>query len=163
MIKNRQPDKANAPKRMKLMRAAENIAALGMLLVCVSLLIPLFGLTSAHALDPYKWIYSAGTLLYIVARVIGAMNPTGTVRLRRLRRMEFWAGVCFMIGAAFWFYQEGHLGPLAGPLALIRDTILFTLAGAMIQIIASWLIYAQEKKIKAAGENKEKKDKPTEK
>ncbi len=137
------------PRRRKIMSAAENVAALGMLLVCAALVIPLFGLTSAHALDPYKWIYSAGTLLYIVARVVGAMDSSGTVRLRRLRRMEFWAGVCFMIGAAFWFYQEGHLGPLAGPLAVIRDTILFTLAGAMVQIIASWLIYAQEKKIRA--------------
>lgn len=136
-------------KRRRLMSAAENVAALGMLLVCAALMIPLFGLTSAHALDPYKWIYAAGTLLYVVARVVGAMDPSGTVRLRRLRRMEFWAGVCFMIGAAFWFYQESHLGPLAGPLALIRDTILFTLAGAAIQIIASWLIYAQEKKMRA--------------
>lgn len=154
MTKNRQSHKASGTRHMKLMRVAENIAVIGMLLVCVSLMIPLFGLTSAHSLDPYKWIYSAGTLLYIAARVIGAMNTSGTVRLRRLRRMEFWAGVCFMVGASFWFYQEGHLGSLAGPLAVIRDTILFTLAGAMVQIIASWLIYTQEKKIKADEEKR---------
>lgn len=60
--------------------------------------------------------------------------------------MEFWAGVAFMVGAAFWFYQEGHLGKYAGILAVMRDTIMFTLAGALIQIISSWMIMSQSKK-----------------
>lgn len=135
-------------RRKKIMRAAENVAALGMLLVCAGLMIPLFNLTDPHALAPFKWIYSFGTLLFVAARATGSMDRSGPVRLRRLRRMEFWAGVCFMTGAAFWFYQEQHLGANAGPLALIRNTILFTLAGAVIQIIASWLIYAREKKLR---------------
>ena len=51
-----------------------------------------------------------------------------------------------MVGAAFWFYQEGHLGKYAGILAVMRDTIMFTLAGALIQIISSWMIMSQSKK-----------------
>lgn len=137
-----------SPRRKKIMQMAENAAAIGMLLICAGLMIPLFSLTDPEALTPFKWIYSAGTFVYIVARVISASGRNEPVRLRRLRRMEFWAGVCFMTGAAFWFYSEEHLGPTAGPLAVINKTILFTLAGAMIQIIASWLIYAQEKKLK---------------
>ena len=69
-----------------------------------------------------------------------------SMRMKRLRRMEFWSGVAFVAGAVFWFYQEAHLGPFAGLLGLMRDTIMFTLAGAVIQIIASWMIVAQAKK-----------------
>lgn len=144
-------------KRKKMMRLAENIAALGMLFICVSLMIPLFGMTSVEAIAPFKWIYSAGTLIYICARVASSMKSNEPMRLRRLRRMEFWAGVCFMVGAAFWFYQEQHLGPYAGPLAVIKNTILFTLTGAMVQIIASWLIYSREKKLDTQSDKKQDK------
>lgn len=138
-------------RRRKMLQIAENAAALGMLLICAGLMIPLFNLTDPYALAPFKWMYAAGTLIYIVARVVSAADRKEPMRLRRLRRMEFWAGVCFMAGAAFWFYREQHLGPTAGPLAVVNNTILFTLACALIQIIASWLIYSQEKKL-----NKEK-------
>ena len=50
-----------------------------------------------------------------------------------------------MIGGAFWFYSENHLGPYAGMLALLRETILFTLVGAAIQVIASWMIVSKSK------------------
>lgn len=60
--------------------------------------------------------------------------------------MEFWAGVAFVLGAALWFYSETRLGEYAGPLAVMKDTIMFTLAGALIQIIASWLIVSRTKK-----------------
>ena len=148
MSKRHKPDTPSTPTpcSKKIVRAIENMAALGMLLICAGLMIPLFNLTDPASIVPFKWIYSAGTLVYICARVAGVTDRSGTMRMRRLRRMEFWAGVCFMAGAVLWFYQEEHLGATAGPLAVIRNTILFTLAGAMIQIIASWLIYAQDKK-----------------
>lgn len=62
--------------------------------------------------------------------------------------MEFWAGVAFGIGAGFWFYREAHLGQYAGMLAVMKDTIMFTLAGAVIQVIASWMIFSLSKKEK---------------
>lgn len=135
---------ASAPRPMH--KIAENVAALGMLLILGGLTVPLFNLTDPHSLAPFKWIYAGGALLFTAARAIGAMRRNEPMRLRRLRRMEFWGGACFIIGAAFWFYQEAHLGPGAGPLAVIHDTILFTLSGAAVQIIAVWLIYAQIKK-----------------
>ena len=64
--------------------------------------------------------------------------------------MEFWAGISFGIATFFWFYSQYHvqeaLGVNAGILAVMRNTITFTLIGAIIQIIASWLIYSQTKK-----------------
>lgn len=134
-------------ERRKITKAAENTAAFGMLLICSGLLMPFFSITDPNALSPFKWIYSAGAFIYVLSRAVAASDPSFPAGIKRLKRMEFWAGVCFMVAAALWFYQEEHLGPMAGPLAVIRNTILFTLAGAVIQIIATWLIYAREKKL----------------
>lgn len=127
-------------------RLTEGVATGGLLLICVSLVIPFFYPSDFSVVSVLKWVYSAGALIYVGARVAGAMTHGGSVRLRRLRRMEFWAGVAFMVAAAFWFYSERHLGPYAGMLALLRQTILFTLVGAAIQVIASWLIVSVSNK-----------------
>lgn len=130
-------------KRRKMV---ESTATFGLLLVCVALVSPFAGLGNMGILKIFKWVYAAGALVYVVARVVNVNDPADSMRLRRLRRMEFWAGVAFMLAAAFWFYEERHLGPFAGPLAVMRNTILFTLVGAAIQVIASWLIVSRTKK-----------------
>lgn len=130
-------------KRRKMV---ESTATFGLLLVCVALVSPFAGLGNMNILSVFKWIYAAGALIYVVARVVNVNDPGDSMRLRRLRRLEFWAGVAFMLAAAFWFYEEQHLGPYAGPLAVMRNTILFTLVGAAIQVIASWMIVSRTKK-----------------
>lgn len=127
-------------------KAVENTATFGLLLICVALVAPFCIGGNLELLKICKWIYSGGALVYVVARVVNVSGSSETLRVRRLRRMEFWAGVAFMFGAAMWFYQERHLGEYAGMLAVIKNTIMFTLAGALIQIIASWLIVARMKK-----------------
>lgn len=139
------------PAQQPRAKIAEYMASVGMVLICIGLMVPLFSLTDMQLLSIFKWIYTAGALIYTVGRVIGAMRHSDeSVRLRRLRRMEFWGGVTFMAGAAFWFYHEGRMGSEAdagvGALSVVRDTILFSLAGAVIQIIAAWLIYFRLKK-----------------
>lgn len=141
----------NRPQKGNAMRGkmAENVATGGLLLICVSLIVPFLKPGDLEFVKVFKWVYGAGALLYTIARAVGArVGNEESIRLRRLRRMEFWAGVAFLIGAAFWFYSEVHLGPYAGMLALLRQTILFTLVGAVIQVIASWLIVARERKEK---------------
>lgn len=130
-------------KRRKIV---ESTATFGLLLVCVALVSPFAGLGNMGILQIFKWVYAAGALIYVVARVVNVNDAADSMRLRRLRRMEFWAGVAFMMAAAFWFYEEQHLGPYAGSLAIMRNTILFTLVGAAIQVIASWLIVSRTKK-----------------
>lgn len=127
-------------------RLAEGCATFGLLLICVALAAPFANPSSLSFLAAFKWVYAAGALIYVIARVVGATGVSGSVRLRRLRRMEFWAGVAFMIGAAFWFYSERHLGEYAGVLAVTRTTVMFTLVGAAVQIISSALITSQIKK-----------------
>lgn len=130
-------------KRRKMV---ESTATFGLLLICVALVSPFAGLGNLEILKAFKWIYSAGALIYTVARVFNVNDPSDSIRLRRLRRLEFWAGMAFIIAASFWFYEERHLGPYAGPLAVMRNTIMFTLAGAAIQVIASWMIVSRSKK-----------------
>lgn len=122
-------------------------AAAGLLLVLAAMMAPFIGWMTGHSLMWAKWIYASGALVYTVARVIDVNAPGDSLRLRRLRRLEFWAGMCFIVGAAFWFYKEQYYtGLFAGPLAVMRQTVAFTMAGAVIQIIASWMIAYRMKK-----------------
>ncbi len=130
-------------KRRKLV---ESTATFGLILICVALVAPFASPGDNAFVSGFKWVYAAGALIFTVARVVNANDPEDSLKMRRLRRMEFWAGVAFVAGAAFWFYQEGHLSEYAGILAVMRDTIMFTLAGALIQIIASWMIVSCGKK-----------------
>lgn len=138
-------NKTNWVKRRRYM---EGVSTLGLLLVCAAMVGPFASGMAGSMPDFYKWIYLAGAVIYTVARVAGSMDRSESLRLRRLRRLEFWAGVCFCVGAFFWFYNSDRLAEVvgAGPLAILRDTVLFTLAGAAIQVIASWAVVAREKK-----------------
>lgn len=131
---------------LKRLRRLEWLASFGLALVCVALVVPFFNPSDLGLVSVLKWIYSAGALIFVVARILSAGASHESLRIRRLRRMECWAGMAFVVAALFWFYSEAHLGPYAGVLAVLRQTILFTLVGAFIQIIASWMIVSQSKK-----------------
>lgn len=125
----------------------EIAAAIGLLLVLVAMMAPFLAGLFKHSMMWAKWVYAAGALVYTCARVVNVNAPGDSLRLRRLRRLEFWAGMCFIIGGAFWFYKlQYYDGFLAGPLAVMRQTVAFTMAGAVIQIVASWMIAHQMKK-----------------
>lgn len=131
---------------VRLRNRLENIASLGLILVCVALALPFASTFAPLWMQVGKWVFVAGTVIYIAARIAYANDPKESARVRRLRRMEAWAGFAFAAGAFFWFWNEAHMGPYAGPLAVLRDTIMFALAGALIQIISSWLIVWRLKK-----------------
>lgn len=135
------------PRDMKLMRKrAETCATAGMLIILVSLAVPIANLGETQWFAPWKWVYSAGALIYLAARIVGSSGRDESMRMRRLRRMQSWGGVAFCIGAFFWFYSEARMGAQAGGLALLRQTILFSLVGALIEIISSWMLYSRSKK-----------------
>ncbi len=144
---------AYSPKREKRLKRIENIATFGLIIVAVSLAGPFFNLTAAPA-PLYKWLYAAGAVIYTVARLCNVADPADSLRLRRLRRLEFWAGMAFCIGSGMWFYNSSRLGHFAGSLGTIQPTVVFTLVGATIQIIAAWLIYSTQKKEAGSPEQK---------
>lgn len=137
---------SNVERRRKIV---ENTAVFGLILVAVGLMVPFANLTSPAYVAVFKWIYSAGALVYLAARVADVRDPRESLRLRRLRRLEVWAGVALCIAAFFWFYNENRYGARSlMTLSVLRDTIIFTLVGAIVQLIASWMIYAREKREK---------------
>ncbi|MBD5172855.1 MAG: hypothetical protein HDS24_01125 [Bacteroides sp.] len=130
-----------SPETERRLRAAENCATFGLLLVCVGLVSPFFSQSIGWVMDVSKWVYTAGALIYLGARIAGVVADRGaSMRVRRLRRMEGWAGVCFCVGAFFWLFNFYRFGSLGFGLKVIGETVTFTLAGAVIQIIASWLL-----------------------
>lgn len=131
---------------MKRRAVIENVAAIGLVLVCVSLALPFASAFSPLYMQIGKWVMAAGAIVVIGARLVKVDDPDESSRLRRLRRMEAWAGIAFAAATFFWFWNENRLGPAAGPLAVINDTIMFALAGAIIQIVASWMIVWRQKK-----------------
>lgn len=130
-------------------RRVSTIVGAGMLLVVAGLLLPLCYLFDTDIISYFKWVFAAGALLCLGGRCVNVSAPGESVRLRRLYRLEFWSSVCFAIAAFFWFWNENKFNGLpveTGSLAILRDTILFSMAGALIQVITSWLIYFQQKK-----------------
>ncbi|MDE6291774.1 MAG: hypothetical protein K2M16_09600 [Muribaculaceae bacterium] len=122
-------------------------ASVGLLLVLAAMMAPFLESFIGHSMMWAKWVYGVGALTYTVSRVVNVNAPGDSLRLRRLRRLEFWAGMCFIVGAAFWFYKlQYYSGFFAGPLAVMRQTVAFTMAGAVIQIVASWMIAYRIKK-----------------
>ena len=132
----------------KRRKQVESTATFGLILICVALVGPFTSPGNIDYLNFFRWIYGAGTVIYLVARLVDITDPKDSPRLKRLRRMDFWAGISFGLATAFWFIGQHkyHNDPYIGPLAVLQNTIMFTLVGALIQIVASWLIYSQTKK-----------------
>ena len=113
------------------------------------MLVTLVNLDNKEIIDICKYVFAVGALIFTGARSINVSPEGESIKLRRIRRMEFWSGACFLVAAFFWFYNETKsvsIDNLAVTVSLLRDTIVFTVAGAVIQVIASWLIYYREKK-----------------
>lgn len=131
-------------------KAIEGAAAFGLILVAVGLAAPFTDLLNSDYIRFFKWIYSPGALIYTIARIVGSTDPSESMRMRRLRRLEFWAGVAFCIGVFFWFYNEHRYADLlaqgAGAMVYLRETVYFSLAGALIQVIAIAALARQQKK-----------------
>lgn len=130
-------------------RKAEGMATFGMLLLAVALAAPFASLQNTAMLANCKWLYAAGALIFTIARCISVgNNHNGSLRVRRMRRMSAWAGVAFCMGAFFWFYNETRIQviPGYGALAILRNTIMFSLVGALLQLISTWMVAYREKK-----------------
>lgn len=150
--KERKTTEANKNSVRKSRKAIESTAAFGLILVAVGLAAPFTDLTNGDYIRFFKWIYAPGALIFTIARIVGSTDPDESLRLRRLRRMEFWAGIAFCIGAFFWFYNEHHYASLlpfgVGAMLYLRDTVYFSLAGALIQVIS---VFAISRRIKKEG------------
>ncbi|MDE7342625.1 MAG: hypothetical protein K2N19_01220 [Muribaculaceae bacterium] len=141
-------DSAGLAARRKKMEA---LATFGLILIAVALLAPFASFLSGGSgmvhpgefswISVYKWVYAAGALIFTAARIVNVNDPKDSMRVRRLRRMEFWAGMAFCIGAFFWFYNTQIYGKLK-----FDEIVTFSLVGAMLQVISSFMIAWRQKK-----------------
>lgn len=133
-------------KADRLHRGAEGTATFGLLLVCAGLVAP-FAAAGHHGwLVAFKWIFAAGALIYTAARIAGAWPKGESFKVRRLRRMECWAGFAFCTAAFFWFWNTRAFSGVMLTFGMLNETILFTLVGALIQIVSSWMLSSALKK-----------------
>lgn len=112
------------------------VAPAGLLLVLFATVCPFFLRDYATMQAAYPYVYCAGTVVLLAARIFAPYRGSD-MRLRRLHRLECWVGIIFATGAFFLFYQPG----------VLRDWLAFTLAGAAVQIFTSLAIPAREAKI----------------
>ncbi len=127
-------------------RIVETVAVTGLTLVAVGLIVPFIAIENTALALAMRIIYAIGAVCYTVARMINVNAPGDSSRLRRLRRMEMWSGFCFIIGGVFWFYNAHRFSFVPFTLPVMRDTVAFTMAGAVIQVVASWMIASRMKK-----------------
>ena len=134
--------------RTRKRRLVDLASSVGFILLAAGLFLPVFDLFNLQKLSVFKWIYTAGALIFLGSKCVPVLPKDTSLRLKRMYRLEFWAGVCFCVGAAFWFYNQSKFAGSAvvGPLTIIHDTILYAMSGAVVEVIAVWLIYYREKK-----------------
>ena len=104
--------------------AFQFLAPFGLLLIAAAVVIPIFsgGFPESNV---YKWIFSAGAAVSIIAALFQRTPEGASLRDRRWARIEGWSAIFFCVAAFFMWY------PGSSP----RDWLAFTLAGAFIRII----------------------------
>lgn len=149
MAKDKTPSVPSAEKQAKdraLRAKAEGCSTFGLLLLAVGLVAPLAGAGHSAWLVAFKWIFAAGALIYTAARICGAWPKGEPFRVRRIRRMQVWAGLCFCVAAFFWFWNTRSFDGVMLTFRMLNETIIFTMAGALIQIVSSWMLTSSLKK-----------------
>lgn len=107
------------------MQLPQLVAVVGLLCVVTATALPLFHIGG----EAIRWIYAAGAVCVLVGRALGQAPKSAPLRVRRLYRMEVWAGIMFCAGAFFMFYTPARM-----------DYMAFTLAGGVIEVYASLMI-----------------------
>lgn len=115
---------------------ANVVAPLGLLLVLAATATPFLLMHTPWAVQAYPFVYGAGALVLLTARLF-AVYPCEDMRLKRLHRLEKWSPLVFLAADFLLFYNPTTL----------RDWLAFTLAGAAIQIYTSLAIPMREKKL----------------
>lgn len=103
------------------------LITLGMLLIAVGIVMPLF--MQGEGSDLFKYVYGCGAAMLLIGRLFTSYKGDN-IRLKRLYRIESWSAIFFCIAVFFMFYEG----------AGARDWLAFTLAGGAIQIYTSLMI-----------------------
>lgn len=122
---------------------ANVLAPLGLMLVLLATATPFFLMHTAWALGAYPWVYGAGAVLLLAARLFTSRS-TSDERLRRLYRLEKWSPILFLAALALLLYSM-YTDPTH---TTLRDWLAFTLAGAVLQVYTGFAIPARQRQTK---------------
>lgn len=103
------------------------ILNIGLLCIGVATLIPLLNGGFDHPW--FRYLYAAGAVMVIIARLFSPYTGRH-LRMKRLHRMEAWSSLFFGVAVFFMFYDKTQN----------RDWLAFTMAGAVIQVVATMLM-----------------------
>lgn len=106
------------------------IITAGMVFIVVGVLMPILG----YSIMTSRWVFCFGAVVNLAGRIFVRYHG-GNIRLKRLMRLEFWAGVFFCVSGFFQFYSPRT-----------SDWIAFTLAGGAILVYTSIMIPRVSKK-----------------
>ena len=126
---------------------------IGNILLCISMTI----LMAAAAIPLFimpapswqRYLLAAGALGVLVAQIL-IPSPSKEFRIRRLSRMNVWAGIVYCVGAYCLFSSN---------IDMQRSWVTFLLAGAVLQIYATFMLSKLSNNKKEEKEVKEVKDK----
>lgn len=112
------------------------LLSLALLMLFVPALLPLFDMEG-------EWMiygYTAGAILAVLSRVLQRAayrkDKSIPLRVRRLKHIEFWSSMCYLVSAYFRVSDPYHP----------ENWIAFLLAGAALQVYTSFMIPYQLKK-----------------
>lgn len=103
------------------------VGPVALLLILAATAVPFLLRGSEAAMAAYRYVYAAGAVALLLARLFTPTSGIADLRLRRLMRIESWSAVFFCAASFFSFYEPREL----------RDWVAFTLAGAALQVYTS--------------------------
>lgn len=120
---------------------------IGNILLCVAMttlliaaILPFF----FHDWQGWKYVLAAGALGTLVAQIL-IPSPSKELRIKRFAHMNVWSAILYCVAAYCPFSSDFNMQ---------KSWVAFLLAGALLQIIATYMIGRLSKKAKEK-ENKE--------
>jgi len=97
-----------------------------MTVMLIAALLPILG----FRYDWLRYVFAAAALLVLAAQV-ATPSPSSELRVRRLSRMNVWAGVLYCVSAGCLFVHDASMQ---------QSWVAFLLAGAVLQIYATIML-----------------------
>ena len=110
------------------------LVIVGLLMMAAMAVTPLLPSHNDINLELMRWIFTAGAIIVLAARLIGIYRGP-SLRLKRLHGILVFSGLLYCASASMMFIMQGS-----------NNWIAFLLAGLVVQLYASWMIEREEKK-----------------
>jgi len=134
-----QPTAATAPSTRTTV--TNLMVIVGMLVLAVMALLPLLDINQPWM----RWVYAGGAVLVLVARLFQPAPAGSSMRVKRLYRIIDVSAMFYCASAAIALWRPGG-----------RDWLAFLLAGAVLQLYATFTLEHVARKESAASEKSPK-------